>query len=128
MRNMRGIQLTIGTVKCNKFQLPSISEHYIELLWSFNTLVIALKIPNLQNYDTQYFFSGSVISDTMKFAFLFFEFFIPYTVGFWILFGNKENSTVDWKKFNDLTYSVWSVSRATNKITATYCEPNNDVM
>ena len=30
---------------------------------------------------------GSVINDTMKFAFLFFEFFIPYTVGFWILFG-----------------------------------------
>jgi len=51
-----------------------------------------------------------VIEDTMKFAFLFFEFFIPYTVGFWIIFGGKEESETDWKNFNDLTYSVWTVS------------------
>ena len=60
---------------------------------------------------------GSVISDTMKFAFLFFEFFIPYTVAFWILFGGNlhgqtmgEDSAENWEKFNDLTFSVWSVS------------------
>lgn len=59
---------------------------------------------------------GSVIADTMKFAFLFFEFFIPYTVGFWILFGGPLHGkkmgeeAKDWEKFNDLTFSVWSVS------------------
>ena len=31
---------------------------------------------------------GSVINDTLKFAFLFFEFFIPYTMGFWIIYGD----------------------------------------
>ena len=35
---------------------------------------------------------GSVISDTIKFTFLFFEFYIPYTVAFWILFGGNENA------------------------------------
>ena len=52
----------------------------------------------------------------MKFAFLFFEFFIPYVVGFWILFGGPKHgdlmgpeSRVNWEKFNDLTFSVWSV-------------------
>lgn len=35
---------------------------------------------------------GSVINDTIKFTFLFFEFYIPYTVAFWILFGGKENA------------------------------------
>ena len=60
---------------------------------------------------------GSVIADTMKFAFLFFEFFIPYVVGFWILFGGEinakkmgEDSARNWQHFNDLTFSVWSVS------------------
>ncbi|XP_065663270.1 uncharacterized protein LOC100211734 [Hydra vulgaris] len=60
---------------------------------------------------------GSVIADTMKFAFLFFEFFIPYVVGFWILFGGKINaktmgdgSAVNWEHFNDLMFSVWSMT------------------
>lgn len=59
---------------------------------------------------------GSVIADTMKFAFLFFEFFIPYTVGFWILFGGPLHGkkmgeeAKDWEKFNDLTFSVWSMT------------------
>lgn len=59
---------------------------------------------------------GSVIADTLKFAFLFFEFFIPYTVGFWILFGGKhhgktmgDDNAKDWSLFNDLIFSVWQV-------------------
>ena len=56
----------------------------------------------------------------MKFAFLFFEFFIPYTVGFWILFGGPKNGkkmgdgSANWQNFNDLTFSVWSVSISFN--------------
>ena len=60
---------------------------------------------------------GSVIADTMKFAFLFFEFYVPYTVGFWILFGGEKHGKVmgddgrkNWEKLNDLMFSVWSVS------------------
>ena len=58
---------------------------------------------------------GSVIKDTLKFAFLFFEIFIPYVVGFWILFGGEQNGKKmgdagqDWIKFNDLAFSVWQV-------------------
>ena len=52
--------------------------------------------------------------DTAKFSFLLFEFFIPYTVGFWIIFGGPENASKmiknDWENFNDLTFSVFGVS------------------
>ena len=56
-----------------------------------------------------------VIVATLKFAFLFFEFYIPYVVGFWIMFGGEQhaklmgNNAVNWRKFNDLLYSVWQV-------------------
>lgn len=73
---------------------------------------------------------GHVISDTITFGFLFFEFFIPYAVGFWILFGGpvhakimniagieagKENeddafTAIDWEHFNDLLFSTWQVT------------------
>ena len=74
---------------------------------------------------------GSVISDTMKFAFLFFEFFIPYAVAFWIIFGGHHNAQImdgeeegmmedeehgandksqDWRRFYDLIYTMWSMS------------------
>ena len=62
----------------------------------------------------------------MKFAFLFFEFYIPYVVGFWILFGGPNHAeTMDaaedtdpesWEKFNDLMFSVWSVSDIVHKV------------
>ena len=62
-------------------------------------------------------FLGHIISDTMKFCFLFFEVFIPYTVAFWILFGEDRTKNEregqgpydDWNKFNDLVYAIWSV-------------------
>ena len=57
----------------------------------------------------------------MKFAFLFFEFYVPYTVGFWILFGGEKHGKVmgddgrkNWEKLNDLMFSVWSVSIINN--------------
>ena len=59
---------------------------------------------------------GHVLYDTLRFAFLFFEFFIPYVCAFWIIFGGSRNAKimkakgqepVDWKHFHDLTYSVW---------------------
>ena len=56
-----------------------------------------------------------VIVATLKFAFLFFEFYIPYVVGFWIMFGGDEHAklmgadAIDWRRFNDLLYSVWQV-------------------
>lgn len=61
---------------------------------------------------------GHVMRDTILFAFLFFEFFVPYTVAFWILFGGDRNAKkitkegeepVDWEKFHDLVFSVWQV-------------------
>ena len=72
------------------------------------------------------FILGSVIADTMKFAFLFFEFYIPYVVGFWILFGGPNHAETmgkvddtdpeSWEKFNDLMFSVWSVSCIIHKV------------
>ncbi len=62
---------------------------------------------------------GHVMQDTLRFAFLFFEFFIPYVCAFWIIFGGHVNAgimekegadSIDWKKFNDLTFSVWMVT------------------
>ena len=48
---------------------------------------------------------GHVASDTMKFAFLFFEFFIPYVCAFWILFGGLKGS--EYEYFNDLVNQVF---------------------
>ena len=64
---------------------------------------------------------GSVISDTLRFAILFFEFFIPYTVAFWIIFGDGhygsgnsgEGSTEtrhNWNHFHDRIFSTWAMS------------------
>ena len=62
---------------------------------------------------------GHVMQDTLRFAFLFFEFFIPYVCAFWIVFGGDAKAkimskagaeSVDWKRFNDLTFSVWMVT------------------
>ena len=62
----------------------------------------------------------------MKFAFLFFEFYIPYVVGFWIVFGGPYHASKiesdahtdpkNWEKFNDLMFSVWSVSVTIHKV------------
>lgn len=66
---------------------------------------------------------GHVGQDTLRFAFLFFEFFIPYVCAFWIAMGSEVHagmmekagqSSVDWKKFNDLTFSVWMVTLIAN--------------
>ncbi|XP_065663254.1 uncharacterized protein LOC100208925 isoform X1 [Hydra vulgaris] len=48
---------------------------------------------------------GHVIADTAKFAFLFFEFFIPYVCAFWILFGGLEGT--EFETFNDLVNQVF---------------------
>ena len=47
---------------------------------------------------------GHVIGDTLKFGFLFFEFFIPYVCAFWILFGGQPG---EFKHFNDVVYQVF---------------------
>ena len=67
---------------------------------------------------------GYVISATGQFMFIVFEFFIPYTIGMWIMFGGEVHAkimeaeldedgepgeSVDWKLFNDLTFSMWQV-------------------
>ena len=73
------------------------------------------------------FILGSVVTDTMKFAFLFFEFYIPYVVGFWIVFGGPDHAAKirgddentdpnNCEKFNYLMLSVWSVSVIVLKI------------
>ncbi|XP_065664110.1 transient receptor potential cation channel subfamily A member 1 [Hydra vulgaris] len=62
---------------------------------------------------------GHVLADTVTFAFLFFEFFIPYSIGFWILFGGYVNAkkmndananSIDWELFNNMIFSVWQVT------------------
>jgi len=60
---------------------------------------------------------GHVLGATLKFAFLFFEFFIPYVCILWVIFGGKENaaniekvSTNNGQKFEsfgDIAYIGW---------------------
>ena len=66
---------------------------------------------------------GHVVEDTLKFAFLYFEFFIPYCCAFWIIFGGAENAAImeaqgkssdGWKNFNDLVYSVFEITLVGN--------------
>ena len=88
-------------------------------------------LSNPKNIIFVLFFSGSVIEDTMKFAFLFFEFFIPYTVGFWIIFGGPENASKmikhDWEEFNDLTFSVFMVRSFISKKQFFYIDESKNV-
>ncbi|XP_057290140.1 uncharacterized protein LOC130612805 [Hydractinia symbiolongicarpus] len=46
---------------------------------------------------------------SVTFAFLFFEFFIPCVVAFWVLFGGvkKESEGGEYEKFNDLVYQLY---------------------
>ena len=57
---------------------------------------------------------GHVVDDTIKFGFLFFEFFIPYTCAFWMLFGGKENAEkagdTAWVKVNDIIFSIYQMT------------------
>ncbi|XP_066918274.1 transient receptor potential channel pyrexia-like [Clytia hemisphaerica] len=47
---------------------------------------------------------GYVASDTMKFAFLFCEFYVPYCCAIWIVFGNVPGNSFE--HFNDLLFEV----------------------
>ena len=51
---------------------------------------------------------GHVIGATVKFAFLFFEIFIPYCCAFWILFGEQKGT--EFEVFNDLIYQVFMMT------------------
>lgn len=62
---------------------------------------------------------GHILRDTLRFAFLYFEFFIPYIIAFWMLFGGKERAALmisrqqsadGWQHINDLIYSVWLIT------------------
>lgn len=55
---------------------------------------------------------GHVIADTAKFAFLFFEFFIPYACAFWIIFGGVKGT--EFEKVNDLVYQVFLMTLVAN--------------
>ena len=62
---------------------------------------------------------GHILRDTLRFGFLYFEFFIPYIIAFWMLFGGSDRAATmarsnqsgdGWEKVNDLIYSVWLVT------------------
>lgn len=57
---------------------------------------------------------GHVFDDTIKFGFLFFEFFIPYTCAFWMIFGGPSNavkaSNDTWAKVNDIVFSIYQMT------------------
>ena len=62
---------------------------------------------------------GHIITDTIKFCFLFMEFFFPYVIAFWVLFGGEQNalqikengeSAAGWQNFDDVIYSVWLIT------------------
>ena len=55
---------------------------------------------------------GHVVQTTFKFAFLFFEIFIPYCCAFWILFGEKPGT--EFMYFNDLVYQVFMMTLVAN--------------
>ena len=50
-----------------------------------------------------------VISDTLKFAFLFFVFYIPYAASFWMIFGQRQK-VQGYSEVNDLLYSMFRMT------------------
>ncbi|XP_052775718.1 uncharacterized protein LOC128213734 isoform X3 [Mya arenaria] len=66
---------------------------------------------------------GTMAQDLLKFAFLYFEFYIPYLCAFWMIFGGTkfpmndngtvraENVTVPgFEKFNDAMFTMWRMT------------------
>ncbi|XP_053393911.1 uncharacterized protein LOC123525348 isoform X2 [Mercenaria mercenaria] len=66
---------------------------------------------------------GAMISDLLKFAFLYFEFYIPYLCAFWMIFGgnkypegsagnpNRTEVSVDgFVNFNEAMFSLWRMT------------------
>jgi len=64
---------------------------------------------------------GQVIVATGKFAFLFFIFYVPFFIAFWVMFGGDQNgdkiaSKFDaalgdaFRKLNDVIYTVWTLT------------------
>eukprot|EP00112_Aurelia_sp_Birch-Aquarium-sp1_P026162 Seg91.6 transcript_id=Seg91.6/GoldUCD/mRNA.D3Y31 product="Serine/threonine-protein phosphatase 6 regulatory ankyrin repeat subunit C" protein_id=Seg91.6/GoldUCD/D3Y31 len=64
---------------------------------------------------------GNVAKASLQFAFLFFIFFVPFTVTFWIFFGGEEIekqikakhpdvNTGGFKTFNNVVYTVWTMT------------------
>lgn len=52
---------------------------------------------------------GECVIATARFAFLFFEFFIPFSVSFWITFGGvrKGSAGGEYETFNDMLYQLY---------------------
>lgn len=52
---------------------------------------------------------GACVVATARFAFLFFEFFIPFSAAFWVLFsGPRKGITIgEYKTFNDMLYQLF---------------------
>lgn len=60
---------------------------------------------------------GHIIKDTLKFGFLYFEFYFPYVCAFWIVFGHTtlaSKGISELQNFNDLMYSVWQMTYVGN--------------
>ncbi|XP_065663977.1 transient receptor potential channel pyrexia isoform X2 [Hydra vulgaris] len=62
---------------------------------------------------------GHIMKDTIKFCFLFMEFFFPFVIAFWLMFGGEENalkmienneSSSGWENLDDVIYSVWLIT------------------
>lgn len=66
---------------------------------------------------------GAMLSDLLKFAFLYFEFYIPYVCAFWMIFGgnkypdgsagdpNRTEVSVDgFTHFNEAMFSMWRLT------------------
>ena len=50
----------------------------------------------------QFLLAGNVAKASLQFAFLFFIFFVPFTVAFWIFFGGEENAKRIKAKYPDV--------------------------
>ncbi|XP_066927224.1 uncharacterized protein [Clytia hemisphaerica] len=96
---------------------PEVKKYHIRV-FAFSLVIIWLRILSscraFKSLGPFITLLGHVVDDTIKFGFLFFEFFIPYTCAFWMLFGGKANAEKvgddTWLKVNDIIFSIYQMT------------------
>lgn len=96
---------------------PEVKKYHIRI-FAFSLVIIWLRILSscraFKSLGPFITLLGHVVDDTIKFGFLFFEFFIPYTCAFWMLFGGKVNAEKAgddaWVKVNDIIFSIYQMT------------------
>ena len=89
--NIKQLQEKASKHRINESQIETQAYNFSKYIW-YNKIASGYNKYSIYYLTIFLFFSGHVVGATVKFAFLFFEFFIPYVFIIWLVFGGEENA------------------------------------